>query len=134
MSEQTTTPRDLSGLVEEGTYPASSWTVISFLHTFPAYDLSRITWVQSCAPYFPRTIALLKQLPSLRTALFSRMEPFTRVCTRIASCIAIIMTMLQCFLRIRCDVRSCILTRAGTTWRIMYFAVTSMCRYLSQRK
>lgn len=59
--------------------PGHDWTVFPFLHTFPAYDPSKSVWVDSTCSYCPRTAALLKSLPGIRTALFSRLGPGTAV-------------------------------------------------------
>lgn len=55
------------------------WTVFPLLHTFPAYDDQRQSWIPSTCNHCPHTTALLKQLPNLRTALFSKLGPGTRV-------------------------------------------------------
>jgi ornithine lipid ester-linked acyl 2-hydroxylase len=49
------------------------WNVFPFLHTFPATDASKQTWVEHFCSQCPKTVALLKSLPGIRTALFSRM-------------------------------------------------------------
>ena len=53
------------------------WSVFPFLHTFPARDDSRLTWVDSTCAHCPATTALLKSIPGIRTALLSRMGPGT---------------------------------------------------------
>jgi len=55
----------------------NDWKVFPFVHCFPAYDASRMTWVPPTCDFCPKTVAVLKQLPSLRTALFSRLGPQT---------------------------------------------------------
>ena len=58
---------------------SSSWTVIPFLHTFPATDPSASAWIKPCANLFPKTVELLKKIPNIRTALYSRLKPNTKV-------------------------------------------------------
>jgi aspartyl/asparaginyl beta-hydroxylase (cupin superfamily) len=53
------------------------WRVVPFLHTFPATDASKSAWVEAAVRACPRTAALLKRIPTIRTALFSRMGPNT---------------------------------------------------------
>ena len=55
------------------------WTVFPFLHTFPALDESKSRWIGSTTEICPRTSALLRTLPNVRTALFSRLGPSTRL-------------------------------------------------------
>ncbi|KAI9907055.1 hypothetical protein PsorP6_016405 [Peronosclerospora sorghi] len=55
----------------------SEWRVFPFCYTFPAYDASKTTWVSSTCSMCPRTTELLKQLPGIRTALFSKLGPNT---------------------------------------------------------
>lgn len=57
----------------------TDWTVFPFLHTFPALDVSKSTWVSSTTQHCPKTAALLRQIPNIRTALFSRLGPGTRL-------------------------------------------------------
>ena len=57
----------------------SDWTVFPFLHTFPALDESKSSWIKSTTEHCPRTAALLRQIPTLRTALFSRLGPGTKL-------------------------------------------------------
>ena len=49
------------------------WTVFPFLHTFPALDESKKTYLDSTCSYCPKTVELLKKIPNVRTALFSRL-------------------------------------------------------------
>ncbi len=56
---------------------ARDWKVFPFVYTFPAIDESKKTWVDSTCSMCPKTAAFLKKIPNLRTALFSRMGPFT---------------------------------------------------------
>jgi hypothetical protein len=53
------------------------WKVVPFLHTFPANDPGKSLWVEPAVRACPRTAALLRRLPTIRTALFSRMGPNT---------------------------------------------------------
>lgn len=51
------------------------WRVFPFLHTFPATDPDKMEWVDTNCAKCPKTSALLKKLPGIRTALYSRMAP-----------------------------------------------------------
>lgn len=62
----------------EGNSP-ESWTVFPLMHTFPAYDPSKTSWVAATCRHSPRTVEILKTLPRLKTALFSRLLPGTKV-------------------------------------------------------
>lgn len=53
--------------------------VFPFVHTFPAYDESRRTWVESSCKRCPETAAILRRLPNIRTALFSRLGGGSRI-------------------------------------------------------
>lgn len=55
------------------------WTVFPLMYTFPAYDESKKTWVNSTCQWCPKTAALLRQIPNTRTALFSKLGPNTNV-------------------------------------------------------
>ena len=55
------------------------WTVFPFLHTFPALDESKSQWIASTTHMCPRTTELLRSIPNLRTALFSRLGPSTEL-------------------------------------------------------
>jgi hypothetical protein len=58
----------------DSSYPAS-WTVFPLCHTFPADDISAKKWIDMTCSLVPKTFELLKMLgPTLRTALFSRLE------------------------------------------------------------
>jgi len=57
------------------------WKVFPFLHCFPANDTSKLTWVPFTCELCPKTTTLLKQIPALRTALFSRLGPNTSLST-----------------------------------------------------
>jgi hypothetical protein len=58
-----------------------SWKVYPFLHTFPAWDASKSTWIQESMMACPKTASLLRKIPGIRTALFSRMGPNTHLTT-----------------------------------------------------
>ena len=51
----------------------AAWTVFPFLHTFPAYEESNMTWIKSTCAHCPITSELIARIPNVRTALFSRM-------------------------------------------------------------
>ena len=53
------------------------WTVVPLCYTFPANDARNTAWVEPNAARFPFTSALLRRVPGLRTALFSRLGPRT---------------------------------------------------------
>ena len=55
------------------------WTVFPLLHTFPAFDESKKTWVNSTCAHCPKTAALLRKLPNCTTALFSKLGAQTRL-------------------------------------------------------
>ena len=60
----------------------ASWTVFPLCYTFPANDLSRRKFVDKTCAFVPETTRLLVSLgPALRTALFSRLNPRTRLNT-----------------------------------------------------
>lgn len=71
--------RDQTYSGAENSAHAASWTVLPFLHTFPATDPSRSTWVKSCTDLLPFTTSLLRRIPNIRTALFSRLGPNTKL-------------------------------------------------------
>mmetsp|Transcript_32183 Transcript_32183/g.54281 ORF Transcript_32183/g.54281 Transcript_32183/m.54281 type:complete len:246 (+) Transcript_32183:72-809(+) len=59
---------------------SKEWNVYPLLHTFPAYDPDCKKWIPATCEKCPRTTALLKQLqPLIRTALFSRLGPGTKL-------------------------------------------------------
>jgi len=64
---------------EESAPPApASWTVFPLCHTFPATDLTSRKFISSTCSFVPKTTQLLHTLgPTLRTALFSRLDPQT---------------------------------------------------------
>lgn len=49
------------------------------MHTFPAYDEARRTWIESTCGRCPATAAILRRLPNIRTALFSRLGGGSRI-------------------------------------------------------
>ena len=51
----------------------TNWTVFPFVHTFPALEESKKTWVSSTCAHCPKTTSILKKLPGLKTALFSKL-------------------------------------------------------------
>lgn len=55
------------------------WTVFPFLHTFPSNDPSKSTWVAKTCAACPNTVQILRSIPGIRTALFSRMGGNTKV-------------------------------------------------------
>lgn len=55
------------------------WKVFPFVHTFPAYDESRRTWIESTCAGCPTTTELLRRIPNIRTALFSRLGAGSRI-------------------------------------------------------
>ncbi len=61
---------------ETNLYPAAEgkdWKVVPFLHTFPATDVENSEWVTTNCKQCPKTVALLRKIPGIRTALYSRM-------------------------------------------------------------
>lgn len=58
----------------------NDWRVVPFLHTFPASDPGKSVWIEGTGARCPRTVAALARLrPHVRTALFSRLGPDTRL-------------------------------------------------------
>jgi hypothetical protein len=53
-----------------------SWIFLLVL-LLAAYDASKTEWVKASEEACPKTVALLKSLPGIRTALFSRLGPKT---------------------------------------------------------
>lgn len=49
------------------------WKVVPFLHTFPAFKPENSEWVKTNMNQCPKTVELLKKIPGIRTALYSRM-------------------------------------------------------------
>jgi hypothetical protein len=58
---------------------ATEWRVVPFAYTFPAWDATRTEWVPEACAAAPRTAALLRSIPGIRTALLSRLGPRTRL-------------------------------------------------------
>jgi len=56
-----------------------TWTVFPFLHTFPAFDADKMTWIDRTCAMCPETTRLLRGIPNIRTALFSRIAPSSRL-------------------------------------------------------
>jgi aspartyl/asparaginyl beta-hydroxylase (cupin superfamily) len=57
------------------------WRVFPFCYTFPGDDPSKTVWLQPAETACPRTAALLRRIPGIRTALLSRMGPKTSLAT-----------------------------------------------------
>jgi len=55
------------------------WKVVPLLYTFPGNDDSKSKWVEANCKQCPHTTQLLKSIPGIRTALFSRMGSNTRL-------------------------------------------------------
>jgi aspartyl/asparaginyl beta-hydroxylase (cupin superfamily) len=55
----------------------SEWRVFPFCYTFPSYDATKTTWVDHTTALCPRTAEILRNLPGIRTALFSKLGPNT---------------------------------------------------------
>lgn len=55
----------------------ASWKVIPFCATFPGNDPSATKWNQYFIDKFPLTHGLVKSIPNLRTAGFSKLGPHT---------------------------------------------------------
>lgn len=55
----------------------SEWRVLPFCYTFPAYDASKTVWVPPTCELCPRTVEILRGIPGIRTALFSKLGPNT---------------------------------------------------------
>eukprot|EP00924_Labyrinthula_sp_SR-Ha-C_P002192 snap_masked-scaffold_19-processed-gene-3.12-mRNA-1 protein AED:0.08 eAED:0.08 QI:0/-1/0/1/-1/1/1/0/302 len=62
-----------------GPQQSGDWKIVPLLYTFPALDASRSKWVQKNVNLFPETTKILKNIPNLRTALFSRLGGTTRL-------------------------------------------------------
>ena len=58
---------------------AGDWKVVPLLYTFPANDPRASKWVKANCEQCPLTASLLRRIPGVRTALFSRMGPNTRL-------------------------------------------------------
>ena len=55
------------------------WNVVPFVHTFPGNDPTKSIWMDKFCALCPKTVAMLKKIPGLRTALLSKMGPQTRL-------------------------------------------------------
>lgn len=55
------------------------WKVIPLVYTFPAYNPDSTKWVSNNTSKCPKTTELLKNIPNIRTALFSKMGAETRL-------------------------------------------------------
>ena len=53
------------------------WRVFPLCYTFPAHDASKTVWVDATCAQCPKTVEILKKIPGLRTALFSKLAPNT---------------------------------------------------------
>ena len=53
------------------------WKVVPLCYSFPADDEKNTVWVDANEKRFPQTCALLRSIPGIRTALFSRLGPKT---------------------------------------------------------
>lgn len=58
---------------------SSDWKVIPLVYTFPSNDPSKTTWVEAECERLPLATKLLRALPGVRTALFSRLGPDTEI-------------------------------------------------------
>eukprot|EP01039_Chlorochromonas_danica_P001883 gene1883-2060_t len=75
-------PEDHFSINPEEGENTRDWTVCPLLYTFPAYDPTKSKWVESTCSICPKTVQALKSLgPLLRTALFSRLGPGTKLST-----------------------------------------------------
>ena len=61
------------------------WKVVPFLHTFPATDEANSEWVETNCNQCPKTVEMLRKIPGIRTALYSRMYVFRGVLIRSVS-------------------------------------------------
>lgn len=59
--------------------PGSEWRVLPLCYTFPADDASKTVWVKATSTLCPKTVQLLKSIPGVRTALFSKLGPDTNL-------------------------------------------------------
>eukprot|EP01038_Epipyxis_sp_PR26KG_P005860 gene5860-8084_t len=57
----------------------NDWTVFPLLHTFPAYVERNQSWVTSTCSLCSKTAELLRSIPNIRTALFSKLGPGTKL-------------------------------------------------------
>lgn len=61
------------------TLPPSPPPVYPFCYTFPSGDPTKRQWVDRNCMQCPRTVELLRSIPAVRTALYSRMSPGTHL-------------------------------------------------------
>lgn len=64
---------------EASAAPTSDWRVLPIVYTFPANDPTQTTWVEAECERLPLTTRILKAIPGVRTALFSRLGPETEL-------------------------------------------------------
>ena len=65
---------------EKNLYEAAEgaeWKVFPFVFTFPSNDPSKTVWLDSQCERCPETARILRSIPGVRTALYSRMGPNT---------------------------------------------------------
>jgi hypothetical protein len=55
------------------------WTVFPLCYCFPATDASQLKWIQPTTAICPVTTNLLAAIPEVRTALFSRLRPHSKL-------------------------------------------------------
>jgi hypothetical protein len=84
--------------------------VFPFCYTFPGNDPSKTEWVDTSMAQCPLTTAVLKSIPGLRTALFSRLGPHTVLGTHQVT----ITDKYPCVL---CEARVMFADRVGRTLR-----------------
>eukprot|EP01031_Cornospumella_fuschlensis_P041572 gene41572-50733_t len=72
-------PEDHFSLNKDEGMNGEDWTVFPLLHTFPAFDPDKSKWIASTCRVCPETTRILKTLPKLRTALFSKLGPGTKL-------------------------------------------------------
>jgi hypothetical protein len=58
---------------------SSDWRVVPIVYTFPADDPTQTVWVERECSKLPLTTRLLKAIPGVRTALYSRLGPETEL-------------------------------------------------------
>ena len=65
---------------EQNHYADNSWNVFPLCYTFPANDITQRKFIDKTCAFAPETARLLQTLgPTLRTALFSRLDPGARL-------------------------------------------------------
>ncbi|KAL7539138.1 hypothetical protein ACHAXR_012449 [Thalassiosira sp. AJA248-18] len=61
---------------EQNHYADNSWNIFPLCYTFPANDITQRKFIDKTCSFVPETTKLLQTLgPTLRTALFSRLDP-----------------------------------------------------------